>query len=131
MKKMFTLLMSLMVFSALFAQYNKPYDNRKYDNHNAPYNNGGYSNNNGNYNYQQPGAERHDDGYFQTPERRDGNNRREDFGDHRDSYHPDHDRDFGYRDRGDWRRNHHRGLGVLGTGLLIGGVLGVMVAAHN
>ncbi len=136
MKKMFTLLMSLMVFSALFAQYDKPY-NDGYNNHNAPYNGGNYNNNNGNYIPQQSADMRHDDGNFQSFNRRDDYNRHEEYGDRMDGYHHDrefgyrHDRDFGYHDRDGWRRDHHRGFGLLGTGLVVGGVIGVMIAAHH
>ncbi len=131
MKKMFTLLMSLMAFSALFAQYQKPSDNRYYNDRNATYNGGNYSANNGNYIPQQTAPVRND-GAFQVYGRKDDFDGRRDEGDRMDGFHGDHD--FGYHDRyhdrGDWRRNHHRGLGLLGTGLVIGGVIGAVIVAH-
>ncbi len=45
MKKMFTLFMALVTFSALFAQYDKPFDNRGNDNRNASRNDHFYNNN--------------------------------------------------------------------------------------
>lgn len=126
MKKMFTLLLSLMAFSALFAQYDRSNDNRNYNNHNGNYNGGNYGVNNGNFSPEHGAMMHHDNDNFQPY------GHREDF-DRRDGFHRDHD--FGFPDRfharDDWKRYHHRGLGVLGTGLLIGGAIGIAIAAHH
>ncbi len=131
MKKMFTLLLSLMAFSALFAQYQKPDDNRYYNNRNANYGGGNYGENNGNYIPQQA-APVHNDGAFQSYGHKDDFDRRRDERGRMDDFHRDHN--FGYadryHDRDDWRRNHRRGWGLLGTGLVIGGVIGAVIASH-
>lgn len=127
MKKLFTLLMSLMAFSALFAQYQKPNENRYYNDRNATYNGGNYSANNSNYAPQQDARMRNDEA-FQAYGRKDDFDGRKVEGGRMDDFH--RDRDFGYHERDDWRRNHHRGFGLLGTGLVIGGVIGAVIAAH-
>lgn len=131
MKKLFTLLMSLMAFSALFAQYQKPNDNRYYNDRNANYNGGNYSANNGNYISQQD-ARMHDDGALQSYGRKNDFDRRRDEGSRIDNFHRDPNYGYPdrYHDRDDWRRNRHRGLGLLGTGLVIGGVIGAVIASH-
>src|SRR5438270_8731472 len=50
MKKVFTLLVALIVFSAVFAQQNTQYYNRSYNNWNTPTDNRNYNDNNGYYN---------------------------------------------------------------------------------
>ncbi len=141
MKKLFTLLMSLMAFSALFAQYQKPNDNRYYNDQNATYNSRNYNDNNGNYAPQQDarmhndgnylpeqGAQIRNDGAYERYGRKDDFDRRRVDGDRMDNFHRDHD--FGYHDRDDWRRSHHRGLGLLVPGLIVGGVIGAVIVAH-
>ncbi|MDQ2752693.1 MAG: hypothetical protein M3R72_06685 [Bacteroidota bacterium] len=132
MKKMVTLFLSLLGFSALFAQYNNPAENRNYNNGNTTYNGGNYRTNNGNYMPEQGTTMRYNDHNFQRDEHRGDFDRQRAENVRMDGYHRDHD--FGYpdryHDRDDWRRRHHRGLGILGTGLIVGGVIGAVIAVH-
>ena len=138
---MFTLLVSLLTFSALFAQYDRGNDNHGYNNGNGAYNNRGY-NNNGGYNNPNAGVEMpRNDGPFQHDNRFDnGYGRHEEA----DRDHHDYDRRMdGYHDDrwrndwdGDWRRDHFRRerynhFRNIGGAVLVAGALGVIIASHR
>ncbi len=137
MKKMFTLAMTLLSFSFLFAQRNKPYD----DNTNASvYDNRVYTNDGINRRpdhavEMQSGDERRDDQARINQEGSrnewEGTYRKDDR--HRDDYHNDRHIGSWERDRADDRIKRDRAdkLKAFGGGVLLGGVLGVLIGTQR
>ena len=139
MKKMFTLLLSLISFSALFAQYDKPYNDRRDNDRIAAYND---QRCNDNVDYNRPNRAvdmRTGDGRWGDYDRMSDRDSRSEI----DRLNRDYDRRIDdYRNNRrirEWERQREidrlkkekaARLKNLGAGVLIGGVLGVLIGSQ-
>ena len=130
MKKMFTLFLSLMMFSAIFAQYN----DRGYDDHYAS-----YGNNDPNYRPDRAVTMQRADNRWQPRDRMNDNDRRvaidrvnRDYDRRIDDYRANRRVNGWERDREIDRLKKEKAarLKNLGAGVLIGGVLGVLIGSQ-
>ncbi len=140
MKKMFTLMMGLFLFSAVFAQRNETYNDRHNDNNSATlYDGGRYGNYDPNGRPDRAVEIQCGGGQWKAYGQMNDNDRRaeidrigRDYDRRIDSYRNDRHLNRRERDRAidHLRKERADKLKMLGAGVLIGGVLGVLIGTN-